>query len=136
MQNILNVKEVLDSFSVLVKEYIQCEDHEKAELLKGKIGSARTALLKAYAPSVSARFEDLDSKLHGLFRQHLSSLMLSVGELQEIHDTNVRSMQIDTDTFHSLRLTKIHPILMEIDQRLLAMNATLQGMSLVAKRKP
>ena len=136
MQNIMQIKKVLDSFDYLVREYHKCEHPGKAEELRNRFGSAKADLLKAYDSDASRRFESLDPVLHKLFNQHFISLVLSVGELQEIHDRNIRSKHVDTDTFHDLRLTKIHPILLQIDQRLLAMNATLNGMSLVVKRNP
>ena len=132
----MQIKEVLDSFDYLVKKYHKCEHPDKAEEFRNDLSSAKTNLLKAYNSDVSRRFESLDPVLHKLFNQHFSSLVLSVGALQEVHDRNIRSKHIDPDTFHELRLTKIHPILLQIDQRLLAMNATLNGISIVAKRNP
>jgi hypothetical protein len=136
MQNIARIKEVLDSISDITSEYVCCQDPESAESVRKDIGSVKTNLLKTYNKCVSERFAMLDPILHSLFNEHFSSLVLSIGDLQQVHDTQVRTKHIDTNTFHNLRITKIQPILRQIDQRLLAMNVTLQGLSVVAKRNP
>jgi len=136
MQNIVRIKEVLDSISSLTSEYKECKDSDHAEKLQKHIGSAKKQLLDTYTPEVSERFDDLDAKLHTLLKEHFSSLVLSIGDLQQAHETKVRSQHVDPNILHSLLLTHIHPILRQIDQRLLAMNVTLQGLSVVAKRNP
>ncbi len=136
MQNIMKIKEVLDSISSLTSEYKECQDSDHAENLRKSMSSAKKQLLDTYTPEVSERFANLDAKLHSLLKEHFNSLVLAIGDLQQLHDTKVRSQHIDPNIFHNLLITHIHPILQQIDQRLLAMNVTLQGISVVAKRNP
>lgn len=136
MHNIASIKEVLDSISSVTSEYKGCQDKTHAEQLQKSINSAKKQLLDAYTPEVSERFDFLDARLHSLLKEHFSSLVLSIGDLQQAHETKVRPQHVDPDTLHNLILTHIHPIIRQIDHRLLAMNVTLQGLSVAAKRNP
>lgn len=136
MQNIARIKEVLDSLDSITREYLQCSSPEHSELLRKNISSAKRQLLDAYNPEVSARFDNLDAMLHSLLKMHFNSLVLSIGDLHQVHETRIRGRSIDADTFHNLILTHIHPIIPQIDQRLLAMHAALQGLGVAAKRNP
>ena len=144
MQNIVKIKEVLDSINSITSEYRQCQNLDHAEQLNKNmvsvkkqllnITSAKKQLLDIYTPEVSKRFSNLDPKLHSLLQGHFTSLVLAIGDLQQVHDTKVR--HVDPNVLHNLLLTHIHPIIKQIDSRLLAMHATLQGISVVAKRNP
>ena len=112
MQNIVKIKEVLDSINSITSEYRQCQNLDHAEQLNKNMVSVKKQLLDIYTPEVSKRFSNLDPKLHSLLQGHFTSLVLAIGDLQQVHDTK------------------------EIDSRLLAMHATLQGISVVAKRNP
>ncbi|MBW3001833.1 hypothetical protein KY338_01570 [Candidatus Woesearchaeota archaeon] len=136
MQNIVRIKEVLDSISSFTSEYKECKDKPHAEQLQKSITSAKKQLLDAYTPEVSDRFDFLDAKLHSLLKEHFNSLVLAIGDLQQAHETKVRSQHVDPNITHNLILTHIHPIIQQIDHRLLAMNVTLQGLSVAAKRNP
>jgi len=136
MQNIARIKKVLDSIGSITSEYKDCKNINHAETLQKSIASAKMQLLNAYTPEVSERFDFLDAKLHSLLKEHFNYLVLAVGDLQQMHETKVRAQHVDTDILHNLHITHIHPILRQIDQRLLAMNVTLQGLSVAAKRNP
>ena len=136
MQNIVKIKEVLDSISSLTSEYKQCQNIDHAGQLNKNMTSAKKQLLDTYTPEVSERFSNLDPKLHSLLKNHFTSLVLAIGDLQQLHTTKMSAQHIDPNVIHNLLLTHIHPILRQIDSRLLAMHATLQGMSVVAKRNP
>ena len=134
MQNIVKIKEVLDSINSITSEYRQCQNLDHAEQLNKNMVSVKKQLLDIYTPEVSKRFSNLDPKLHSLLQGHFTSLVLAIGDLQQVHDTKVR--HVDPNITHNLILTHIHPIIKQIDSRLLAMHATLQGISVVAKRNP
>ena len=134
MQNIVKIKEVLDSINSITSEYRQCQNLDHAEQLNKNMVSVKKQLLDIYTPEVSKRFSNLDPKLHSLLQGHFTSLVLAIGDLQQVHDTKVR--HVDPNVLHNLLLTHIHPIIKQIDSRLLAMHATLQGISVVAKRNP
>lgn len=136
MQNIVRIKEVLDSIGSFTSEYRSCKNADHADALRKGIGSAKKQLLDTYTSDISERFDNLDSRLHALFKDNFNSLVLAIGDLQQVHDTSIRVQHVDSDTLHNLLLTHVHPIIRQIDQRLLAMNATLQGLSVVAKRNP
>ena len=136
MQNIVKVKEVLDSLSTLNNDFKQCLHPDDAEVLRNNLSKIKKNLLDTYNPEVSKRFESLDPKLHALFKENFNSIVLSIGDLQQTHDTKVRAQHIDPNIFRNLLLTHIHPILKHIDQRLLAMHSTLAGLHHVARRNP
>ncbi|MBD3303711.1 hypothetical protein GF343_01075 [Candidatus Woesearchaeota archaeon] len=136
MQNIARIKEVLDSISSITSEYKDCQDKTHAEQLQKSINSVKKELLDTYTPEVSERFDFLDARLHSLLKEHFNYLVLAIGDLQQAHETKIRAQHIDPDTFHNLLLTHVHPIIRQVDHRLLAMNVTLQGLSVTAKRNP
>ena len=136
MQNIVKIKKVLDSISSLTSEYKQCSNLDHAGQLNKNITSAKKQLLDTYTPEVSKRFSNLDAKLHSLLKEHFTSLVLAIGDLQQVHTTKINAQHVDPNVLHNLLLTHIHPIIKQIDSRLLAMHATLQGISVVAKRNP
>ena|GEM_PF-5522914 len=126
MHNIIRIKEVLSSLSALRADYMQCEDLEK---LSKELGSVKANLLKTYDNKVSERFASLDPKLHVLFRQHFSSLILSIGDLQKMHD------QHRIEPVYNF-LTQSHPLLNKLNQQIQAIHAALQGLGIAAKRNP
>jgi len=136
MQNIAKIKEVLEDLSTLNNNFKQCLHPDDAEVLRNNLSKVKKNLLDTYNPKVSKRFESLDPKLHALFKENFSSIVLSIGDLQQTHDTKVRAQHIDPNIFRNLLLTHIHPILQHIDRRLLAMHSTLTGLHHVARRNP
>ncbi|MBW2972919.1 hypothetical protein KY346_00840 [Candidatus Woesearchaeota archaeon] len=126
MQNIIRIKEVLNSLSALRADYMQCEDLEK---LSKDLSSVKANLLKTYDNTVSERFASLDSELHLLFRQHFSSLILSIGDLQKMH------VQHRIEPVYNF-LTKSHSLLNKLNQQIQAIHAALRGLGIAAKRNP
>lgn len=136
MHNIARIKEVLDSLGSLSSDLRYCLHPDDAENLRITLGSVKRQLLDSYDNSVSQRFASLNPKLHSLFNENFSSLILSVSDLQQVHDSRIRAQHVDPNVFRNLLLTHIHPILKQIDQRLLAMHSTLAGLRHIARRNP
>jgi len=136
MQNIVKIKEVLTDLSSASRDLKYCLHPDDAEIIRKDLSKIKKNLLNTYNPEVSKRFESLDSRLHSLFKENFNSVVLSIGDLQQTHDTKVRGQHIDPNVFRNLLLNHIHPILQQIDHRLLAMNTTLKGFHVLARRNP